>query len=932
MKKYLSFSIFLTLKTCWIIGILLMLVIKVNPKAIALVMDNNFNVSKSKLNIDKSQRKPAKLIEEMKKNQVVNFRLSQNLISEDQKNSDTSLTSSDANSVDVALEDFRTFPVALNVGRRNVQEAVLVRGSEDGSKAINFQNWLLPYDAVIQALKLNVKTLPDGQLEVRSPGIVTRIDLEKLVNDPELGLVFSIADLQRLFGVSANFDIELYTIILDVPWQNRTNNRIGQPEIPIVLDGLPLLQPATLNIAAIEQRIDANSTANGSTNLRGNFQAVGTAFDGSWFARANQPELGNQSSWTISEAQYLRQTDKLDFFLGSQPSFWQRLGTGGEYWGLTFIQRQGFNPPQVVSSGAANPLQRLQADQIGRTVTGRAEPGTLVQLVQGFGNNVIAEVLVDSSGIYRFENITTQTGGYSNYRVFLYPEGRLTEQPEIREATFTTVPGQIPSGASAWVASAGLQRDFSRNESFFGDFSEFRGGIAGRLGLSENLTVGFGGVYDESLRGLTEIFYRPSNFPLRVAVSALAGDEVDVISDIRYEPSPNFNASFTSDRFSNRFNANWQVFSGLSLFANASGSTASEAGLQLNFSRRNFYTFARTSLDTENQLEWSLLQRLGRLGLNLRGNEIGTSSELTYNFSNSSSSNIGNSLILNYATRSINSDDDLLTLSWRYRSAQRDYNGNYLWDAKLGYGIGSQGNGIVATLGTTVLPGIMLQGRYQGVSLTRDDASFSVDLVSGLNLQQGINPGDRRTRYFRTQGGLMIQPFLDRNNNGKRDSNEEIYTENSDLLLMVNHKSIRTWRPQVENDTITVRLEPGTYRLDLDPAGFPLDWQAIDDAYAVDVVAGSYTTVMIPLIQAYTRTGVVTDAQGHAVAGARVEATQADTGKREFSVTNGAGVYYLEGLEQGNYTLKINGKLAQPETLNLEESSESFQELNLQQP
>jgi hypothetical protein len=77
------------------------------------------------------------------------------------------------------------------VGKRNVNPSVIIRGQEDGTQAINFENWLLPFDDVIQALKLDLKNLPDGQLEVRSPGIITRIDPKKLRNDPELGLVFS---------------------------------------------------------------------------------------------------------------------------------------------------------------------------------------------------------------------------------------------------------------------------------------------------------------------------------------------------------------------------------------------------------------------------------------------------------------------------------------------------------------------------------------------------------------------------------------------------------------------------------------------------------------------------------------------------------------------------------------------------------------------
>ncbi|MDZ8067969.1 MAG: hypothetical protein RMY64_20470 [Nostoc sp. DedQUE08] len=64
------------------------------------------------------------------------------------------------------------------------------------------------------------------------------------------------------------------------------------------------------------------------------------------------------------------------------------------------------------------------------------------------------------------------------------------------------------------------------NQSFLGNFSDFQGGIAGRWGLSENLTVGLGGVYDESARALAELFWRPGKLPLQVAVSALTGNRM----------------------------------------------------------------------------------------------------------------------------------------------------------------------------------------------------------------------------------------------------------------------------------------------------------------------------------------------------------------------------------------------------------------------
>jgi hypothetical protein len=838
------------------------------------------------------------------------------------------LSNSNQTAINQVDSSFTVFPVGIEIDNRNVVEGILVRGREDGTQAVNFDSWLVPFSAVIEALKLDVKSLPDGQLEVRSPGLVTRVNPKQLTTDPELGLMFSIQDLKKNFGVEVKFNLEKYALVITPPWLNqraagRRNNR------PIALEGLPRFQPGKFNIAAVEQKFNTTGGENNSTLTRGETTAVGTVLDGSWFLRTEQQELGDSKTWRVREAQYIRQKDQQDYFVGSHPTFWSNSGAN-DFWGFTYIQRQGFTPPKnLLSAGYTDPRQRLQAGQIGRTISGRAEPGTLVRLVEGFGDIVVAEILVDSSGIYRFENIKSDDEYLNSfYRVLLYPQGRLTEKPEVRDANYTSVPGQLPAGATALVVSGGLQRDY--DNSLIGNFSGFRGGIAQRWGVSENLTVGLGGVYDNSGRGLAELYYRPANIPLQVAFSALIGSKTDAIADVRFEPSTKFNATFSSDRFSSRLNLNWNILNGISLFANTDTRNGTGGGLQFNFSGKNAYTFARIGLDTENRLRWNLLQRLGKLELAQFGNEIGTSSELSYGLSSGAVWGLKHSLLVNYETRSQGEGDNLLTLGWRYRSPQRTLDGNYLWETQLGYGIGSQGTGLVGILSTSVIPGITLRARYQGVSINSDQGSFSLDLVSSLGLQHGISPSDKRTDYFRTQGGLLIQPFFDENNNGKKDQGEKIYTETAESLFAINYRNIKSFNPEFQNDRVLLRLNPGAYRLDLDAAGFPIDWQSTTDAYAVDVVAGSYTPILLPLVRSYTLSGVITNAEGTPINGAQVVAISTDSKPRKFSVTNTAGVYYLEGLQQGSYRLSVNGKTI-GDVITLENSSQPLQEINLKQ-
>ncbi|WP_254447006.1 hypothetical protein [Dolichospermum sp. UHCC 0259] len=191
------------------------------------------------------------------------------------------------------ITDFVVFPVGLNIGKRMVNSSFLVKGKEDGLEAVNFTNWLLPYDAVIQALKLNITTLADGQLEIKSPGLVTRIDPKKFGNDAELGLVLRVEDLETLLGIKARFDINEYAIILEVPWDNKSSANLAEIDNFIFLDleGLPEVENKNINISAIEQKVNISGSDRQSTNYKGELTTVGSALGGSWFVRTNQRDL-----------------------------------------------------------------------------------------------------------------------------------------------------------------------------------------------------------------------------------------------------------------------------------------------------------------------------------------------------------------------------------------------------------------------------------------------------------------------------------------------------------------------------------------------------------------------------------------------------------------------------------------------------------------
>lgn len=216
--------------------------------------------------------------------------------------------------------------------------------------------------------------------------------------------------------------------------------------------------------------------------------------------------------------------------------------------------------------------------------------------------------------------------------------------------------------------------------------------------------------------------------------------------------------------------------------------------------------------------------------------------------------------------------------------------------------------------------------RYQTISSVSNDSSFRLEFVPRLNFTGGVSAGDSRFDKLRNQGGLLIQPFFDKNNNGRRDDGEALYTEDANLLLIVNNKPIKSLRPDIRRNGIYINLSTDSYRVDLDPAGLPPDWQAVTTSYAVKVVSGSYTSVLVPMIPSYTVTGIVTNTKNKPISCARVEAIPINTGKTIISIAKDAGAFYLEQLAQGTYNLFVNGKPANLKTLTID--AKSFSEIN----
>jgi len=70
-----------------------------------------------------------------------------------------------------------------------------VRGKVTDTEEIDFKNWLISYEAVLEALNFTSKVISDNEVELRAPFKIVRLNVNQIRNDPELGLVLSIKEI-----------------------------------------------------------------------------------------------------------------------------------------------------------------------------------------------------------------------------------------------------------------------------------------------------------------------------------------------------------------------------------------------------------------------------------------------------------------------------------------------------------------------------------------------------------------------------------------------------------------------------------------------------------------------------------------------------------------------------------------------------------------
>ena len=311
---------------------------------------------------------------------------------------------------------------------------------------------------------------------------------------------------------------------------------------------------------------------------------------------------------------------------------------------------------------------------------------------------------------------------------------RPQHQTNLAKLNYRQLSPALPSGSSILTVSGGGDRNLTENNTSR-EFEQFRGGISYHHGVVDDVTMGVGFVYEDLLIGFTQLTYNSQNFPLKSTVSLLTKEsELDFSSHVRFEPAKNFVLNYYHDRHRDKFDANWNVLSGLTgLTLLAGGDLKNDSfSTGINLAIRNDYLSisAKATLDSDNNFQWNLKSNIGSLKFIHGSNKEKNSSEMGLNLLESSTSGFRCSAFVKYESKAKDNEDDFVVWGSKIQSPAKITPNQHLWSIDLGYGTSHYGSGIIASGAIALKPNTFLKLSYQEISATSDDTKIKLQIGS----------------------------------------------------------------------------------------------------------------------------------------------------------------------------------------------------------
>ncbi|MCC5639629.1 carboxypeptidase regulatory-like domain-containing protein [Nostoc sp. CHAB 5844] len=830
-----------------------------------------------------------------------------------------------------------TFTQTASSNLENLLLGVIINRREVGNLDVIRQGntLLLPLEDFAKLADLTVD-IKDSTTQLNTPlGVInlTEDDIQNIKGTTYISDAF----IRDKLSSTIEFNSLDLALIIDLPWRSDgsgyTNQTVNlQPDVFAPINGFSNF------------RQELNLVSNyGDISLQSSTLLGGRLAGGLWRVRVNN---NFENSPDLSEYFYYKRNGGFLYQVGRQQIGINPLVNGlnltGAQFGYTNISTDRFN-----QTNSANELLPRRSRPL-QTFQGVVPPASFVQLrVSGI---VVAQQQVGFDGRYEFIDVNLPSGQNNQIEILIFERNNLNVPSEIRSVRINASDLLLPAGGNVQLAGVGFTGNLAQNALFDNNSGTDAGQFAGfyqiRQGLSNNLTFeGSVQAIPNTLQSQAGLIWRVAN---PVVVSASVGNsfgklayntdldiqlgKLDITANSQSYPDGYRNGKNSGEFFNHsaevsyRFNNSFQL--GFLARSRKSGSDSNEY-ISPTFSLRPFsrlYLSGRPDITGQYLFNaFYQVNRAARLSFNTYGDRYTT--DLSYDFNRSNYQlSLGTDFGGNYATRytaTLNyNPPSIRQLSWRMGLAYRE--GNF---------------GPIAGASMQVLPGLFARVEYQGIPFAGrrnnfggfGDDRLTVSLVSDLSFAGGRAVPGNFSSLGKDRGAIAGRITV-------KGENPGYDLQGASIRVINNHnKPVGGATTDSSGNFFVGGLPEGVYRVEIDPEQLPVELTLPKTSRVAEVGMAGVTNLDFAARLEYGLAGRIIDVAGQPMPDVRVELVNLDGTEVLSAMTDEFGLYRVDGVPVGKYTLRVppQDAIASSETLPKREvtiHNEFVYDQNLQLP
>ncbi|WP_066379842.1 carboxypeptidase regulatory-like domain-containing protein [Anabaena sp. CA = ATCC 33047] len=818
-----------------------------------------------------------------------------NVVAQDNKTSIDKINPTTDNPLKNLLAEAKSLLLAVVVNQREIGSLEVIPEGD---------TLLIPLEDFVQITGLELENT-DAESRIKTPlGVVslTETDLKKIN-----GITY-VSDRFLKEKLLTNIEIKAseLTLNVDFPWLRGVASSRDR-----VLDLQPEVKAPSNGLSSLRQELRYNNNS-GRTSWRSSTLLGGRLAGGAVRLRlennfVNQPHL--------TEYFFFKRSGPFLYQIGKQQLTLNPVFSGVNFTGLQFgytnIPEDRFTP----NSSASELLPRRSQPTQG--FRGVVPPASLVRL--RVGGVVVAQQQVGLSGEYDFQDVRLPTGQTSDIELLIFDRNNLSIPVEIRSLTLNASDLLLPSGGNLQLAGVGVTGNWVQ-DNLFDDFASnqpgrFTGFYQVRQGISNDLTL------EAGVQVLPETTQAQAGFAWRLAGPLILAANVGTANgEVAYKADLNFRLGkwlvlatselYPQEYFATSNRSNGRDYSNHSLDVNYKFSDAFNLGFiarayqnqkeDSSYILPTFFLRAASNLSFRGSPNYggdyvfsAAYQPTNKSRLSFQTYGDIYTSDFSYNLTRqyrlSLGTESGGDLATRYTLIFSRSAPSLSGLSWRLG---------------LGYREGEIGPFVGASM--RIMPGLFASIDYQGIPSRykntlgeTTDERLTVSLISDLSFAGGrIRPAES-SLVSKDRGAIAGRIFVEGGRNGLDLSGGLIQVYNN------RGRSVGGAIIDAQGNFFVGNLREGNYVVQLDPNELPLEINLRKTSIVAEVAGGAVTQLNFPVSLEYGMAGRITDVSGQPMPYIELEVIDAEGKRVSTAATDQFGLYRVDGLPVGKYTLRV---------------------------